>query len=304
MKKKMLFFLCVMFLMLLLPMDVSADIGPKPSITITFKGLEGQKYYAALLSEEKSVGPHDAYDGTNPYYDKDNLDAYSNGEELYEIWKKFLTYEDADGFYFLQDFEEGNGDDTLRWGYYPPEVFKILLYFPEEDSFVVSDRYEKHDFDAYYTVHVENREIQSVSEDMRYGQLWKLGMLAMRMTLTVLIELGIALLFGFRKKKQLLLLVVTNIVTQLMLNAMLAAAYECDFLWVFIYMPWMFIYFPLETLVFIVEAIIYDSLLPKYSTKSISRKRIIGYALVANVISFVAGDFLATAELFLYRSHR
>lgn len=303
MKKKVLFFLCVMFLVFLLPVNAKADMGPKPSTTITFTGLEGQKYYAALLSEEESVGPHHAYDGTNPYYNEDHLDAYDNGEELYEIWKKFLTYEDADGFYFLQDFEEGNGDETLQWGYYPPEVFKLLLYFPEDDTFVVSDRYEKHDFDAYYTVQVENREIQSVSEDTRHGQLWKLGMLAVRMTLTVLIELGIAVLFEFRRKKQLLVLGITNIVTQLMLNAMLAALFDCDFGWVFIYLlPGMLVYLPLETLVFTVEAIVYVFLLPKYSEKSISKKRIVGYTLTANVISFAAGIFLAAAELSLYYS--
>lgn len=300
-KRWFLAFICMFFIVCALPMDVSADMGPKPSTTITFTGLEGQEYYATLLSEEKSVGPHHAYDGTNPRYTEDNLDTFYNGEELYEIWKKFLTYEDADGFYFLQDFEESNGEETLEWGYYPPEVFKILLYFPEDDSFAVSERCEKHDFDAYFTVQVENREIQSVSEDTRYGMLWRMGMLAVRVILTILIEVGIAILYGFREKKQLLVLGITNIATQIMLNAMLAVLYDLDWLWFgflfILLLPVMIIYLLLETLVFIVEAIVYVCLLPKYSTESISRKRIVGYTFVANVISFMAGVFMMMVEV-------
>ena len=41
---------------------VSADMGPKPSTTIDFENMNGEKYYVTLLSESKSMGPYSAYD--------------------------------------------------------------------------------------------------------------------------------------------------------------------------------------------------------------------------------------------------
>lgn len=45
--------------------------------------------------------------------------------------------------------------------------------------------------------------------------------LAIRIVITILIELAVALLFGFREKKQLQVLAVVNIVTQIVLNVLL-----------------------------------------------------------------------------------
>ena len=46
---------------------------------------------------------------------------------------------DEDGYYFLQFFEDCTETSKFTWGYYPPTKFKILIYFPEHDSFVVSN---------------------------------------------------------------------------------------------------------------------------------------------------------------------
>ena len=63
-----------------------------------------------------------------------------------------MHYEDADGFYFLQEWWDCTESNALRWTYRPPSVYKILLYFPESDSFMVSPIYEQYAFDSYYTV--------------------------------------------------------------------------------------------------------------------------------------------------------
>jgi hypothetical protein len=40
-------------------------------------------------------------------------------------------------------------------GYYPPEDFKILLYFPADDRFAVSEEAcERYAFDSYYQVNL------------------------------------------------------------------------------------------------------------------------------------------------------
>ena len=50
-------FLCI-------SMTVRADMGPKPSVQITFKGLGDELCYGTLLSKDISTGPSTAWDGT------------------------------------------------------------------------------------------------------------------------------------------------------------------------------------------------------------------------------------------------
>ena len=52
-------FLCLS-LLLACSVTARADTGPKPSVRITFTGLEGESYYGTLLSERSSTGPASA----------------------------------------------------------------------------------------------------------------------------------------------------------------------------------------------------------------------------------------------------
>jgi hypothetical protein len=196
-----------------MPLVINADTGPKPSVVISFEGLENEKYYVTLLSESPTTGPHRVYDGeSNP-----KQFFYGEDEEK-RIWQKFVSYEDEDGFYFLQFFDECTKTSEFSWRYYPPSKFKILLYFPEYDSFVVSsETYEKYAFHSYYKVDANGIEIQSVSIDntriqaeKNYSYSLELTSLISRILITIIIEILIALLFGFREKMQLLIILVVN----------------------------------------------------------------------------------------------
>lgn len=280
------FFLCVMILVGMMPITARADIGPKPSVTVTFEGIEEETYYATLLSERESTGPASAYDG--------GYASYRAGDEGYDIWKKFVEYEDSDGYYFLQEFWECSDDNEFRWGYYPPTPFKILLYFPEYDSFAVSGIYERYAFDSYYTVDLEGYDIQSVTAnavltaDKSYDFTWELVSLGVRIVLTILAELAIAFLFGLRGKKQLQLLTVINVITQVVLNVLLNIVNynKGQYAFVFYYILW-------EILVFAMEAVVYAVVLSKESFGSALKGKVIFYALVANVVSFIVGLWLA-----------
>lgn len=72
----------------MVPMSVSADMGPKPSVVVDFIGLEDEVYYVTLLSEDTSTGP---WSLGNEYYE------YMGDEAAFE---KFCEYEDVDGYYF------------------------------------------------------------------------------------------------------------------------------------------------------------------------------------------------------------
>lgn len=273
-----------------MPTIAYADMGPKPSVVIDFKGLENEKYYVTLLSEVTSTGPHSVLD--------ENLDnqRYHNGDEEYEIWKKFVSYKDKDGYYFLQYFSDCTESSQFAWRYYPPTKFKILLYFPEYDKFAISEEvYERYAFDSYYNVDAKGLDIQSVKliENIKavrnYDYTWELISLFARIIATITIEVLIALLFGFRAKKQLLIIGAINIVTQSILNILLNVInYNQGS------MTFVFNYVWMEVFVLIIEAGAYSVFLHKYSSTELTKKwRAPLYDLTANAVSFGMGLYIA-----------
>ncbi|HHY28397.1 MAG TPA: hypothetical protein GX523_16980 [Desulfitobacterium dehalogenans] len=275
---------------LIMPAPAYADMGPKPSVVIDFKGLGNEKYYVTLLSEIASTGPHSAL-GEHP-----NNQRYHEDDEDYEIWEKFISYQDKDGYYFLQYFRECSETSQFTWGYYPPPEFKILIYFPEYDQFAVSeDVYDRYAFHSYYSVDSKGLELGSITptENIKavrnYDYTWELISLFVRIIATIAIEILVALLFGFRAKKQLLIIGAVNIVTQSILNILLNVINYSQGSMMFV-----FDYIWMEAFVFIIEAGIYSILLPKYSSMVVTKKRlVILYALTANIVSFGLGLYIA-----------
>jgi hypothetical protein len=290
--KSKLTFILVLFLVLLLsmPLVINADTGPKPSVVISFEGLENEKYYVTLLSDTPTTGPYSVYD------ENSDPEKYNGVEDKNNVWKKFISYKDEDGYYFLQYFDECTETSKFIWGYYPPSKFKILIYFPDHDSFAVSNEvYERYAFDSYYKVDASGMEIQSVTlnnniqAQKNYPYSWELISLISRILITIIIEVLIALLFGFREKKLLLIVLVTNIITQSILNILLNLInyYQGGLMFVLNYI-WM------ELLVIVIEAVAYCILFNKYSKKvPIGKFKVSTYAFIANVVSFCSGLLIA-----------
>ena len=287
--------LCMILLFTMLPTTAVADIGPKPSVEIQFTGVEeGVTYYATLLSYHKSTGPASAWDG-NP------LDS----KEGDPIWKAFVDYKDSDGYYFLQEYWDCTGKDQFRWGYYPPTPFKVLCYFPETDTYAVSEIYERYAFDTYYKVDLS--EVSVLKAKKNYDYTWETISLVARIVITILLEMGLAMMFGYRHKKQLRFLAAVNIVTQILLNILLNVLNFRIGYWAFV-----FYYVLLELLVILMESILYVLVLPKMSLsitkdrieavetgkkvsvpKTIQKRYTVIYAVVANVASFAIGLLVA-----------
>jgi len=289
MKKKILYMLlCFAIILMIMPGTTYADMGPKPSVVIDFKGLEHEKYYVTLLSKFPSTGPHSVLN------ENKNNQRYHEGDEKYEIWKKFLSYKDKDGFYFLQYFTDCTDTSKFVWGYFPPSKFKILLYFPEHDRYIESEEvYERYAFDSYFKVNAKDLDIKSITNndikaEKNYDYSWELLSLFVRIIATVAIEVMIALMFGFRAKKQIYFIAAVNIVTQSILNILLNIINynQGSMMFVFNYI-WM------EVLVLFIETVIYSAFLYKYSSKESTKKWIIPlYAITANAVSFVAGLYI------------
>ncbi|MBR5247339.1 MAG: hypothetical protein IKV27_00070 [Lachnospiraceae bacterium] len=281
MLRKVLSLLICLILVLNLPVTAKADIGPKPSVRITFTGIKGETYYGTLLSERRSTGPATAWDGYEEYRDW-------KPESEKPIWEKFIAYEDTDGYYFLQEWWDCSETNQLNWTYYPPTPFKILLYFPETDSFYVSDIYERYAFDSYFSVDLSEYATSPITARQSYDYTWEVISLVARIVLTIALELAIALLFGYREKKALGFLAIVNVITQVVLNVALNIInYRSGS------MGFTFAFICMEILVFAIEAITYKAVLHRYSEKEKVNRRGVTYALVANTASFAIGLWLA-----------
>ena len=277
MKKLLIFLTC---LLMFYPSHVFADSGPKPSVKITIHGLQ-EKAYVTLLSKEASTGPFGVYE-------KDEENNHFNNEfGPDEVWKAFINYQDKDGFYFISYFQECT--DTFQWNYYPPNEFKVLIYFPKSQSFITSSKsYERYAFESFYTISLDQQSSLMTQKgthevDMDIKQEIFFNEVTYhfieRVVVTILIELLIALCFQIKKKRELKIIVLTNIVTQILLNFMLQML-SVYYISVFAFLC----YTLLEIAVIYIEAKVYQ----KYM-KDRSKGELIGYATVANILSLLIG---------------
>lgn len=300
-KRFLFLFVCILLIVASFPITASADTGPKPSVHVTFVNMGDELCYGTLLSEKPSTGPYSVLDGDDDerYY-LDRLEDLGMDKDL---WRAFTEYEDPDGYYFLQEaIWKVNETKELAWTYYPPNRFKILLYYPETERFAVSGIYERYAFDTYYTVDMSGVDIGLVdyNEELSNSDRlqahksyqWQQEMLSLvaRILITIIIEMGIALLFGFRGKRKFLLLVIVNTATQIVLNVLLNLINFRSGSWAFIAG-----YILFELAVFIVEAGLYSVLMKKITDNPKPTWFYIVYALIANAVSFGAG--MAVANL-------
>ncbi len=266
-------------------LTASADTAPKPTVIVTFEHMGEELCYGTLLSSRETAGPHRVWEG----------DSYEERQEDedFEIWKAFVEYRDADGYYFLQTFWKCSETKRISWTYYPPHSFKILLYYPERNEFAVSGIYERYAFHSYFSVDMSGNQMDvqpTLLAKKSYNYTWELVSLLLRIVITIALELGVALLFRIRRKNHLLIILCTNAVTQIILNVALnlISFFEGGFMLLLLYLP-------LEILVFLVEAVVYAVALRKPKEDQVPVWKSILYAFAANALSFGAGFGLALA---------
>lgn len=303
----------------------SADTGPKPSVSVTFENMGDELCYGTLLSKTPSTGPARAWDGT------EDGKFYEGADEA--VWRAFTEFKDEDGFYFLQWFWRTDEKKTLNWRYYPPQTFKILLYYPDRatksgaadnsagastrdsettaasGAFCVSDVLKRYAFHSYYFVDMRNVQsetigtIAKISATQGYDYSAEILGFFVRFIITLGVETLLALAFGLRTKRAFLTVLAANGATQVALNILLNV--QMHFNNVYGVLP---LYFFAELFVFVAEAALYCFILGKRKNGgengsadenggkaaiAYSKKRLILYAFTANLVSFCIGLPLA-----------
>lgn len=276
--KRIAAIIACLLMLALLPTAAFADMGPKPSVRIGIEGLDpDEPCWGTLLSEEASTGPSRAYDGENARV----------GEAGEDVWRAFVDYEDPDGYYFLQELWPCSEEGQLWWTYYPPEEFKLLLYFPETGEFVSSGKCSAYAFTSWFDARLSDGEL-ALSKSYDYSGA--IVNFAVRCALTVALECAAAyFIFRLRTPGRLKAVAAVNVITQLALNlvvniiAYLAGSFMIAFR-----------FFLLECLVFAAEGALYDMFFRR-AGEPVPVKRCWALSLVGNLMSYALGLWLAYA---------
>ena len=257
--------------------SAKADMFPKPTLTISFENMGDEKCYCTLLSETESTGPWSAYDPSPD--DPDYIPHWVEDDpEEYAVWRAFLGYSDGDGFYYLQYHLRCDETKSFEWNYYAPHTFKILLYFPETQTFSVGGIMETYAFNSYFTATLSNNGIGSIarpapviSSRRSYDYGSEIGKLVARVMITVGLELLVALMFRLKKGREIVAVLAVNVIILLPLVYLIA-----------------------EAAVFGLEAFTYRMIFdhPKFAAtpaERVSTATIVLYAFVANAVSLAFG---------------
>ena len=263
----------VVFALVAAAVCVSADTGPKPSITIKTNGTVGEKYYLDLLIECDNGYP--------------NLKDAEIAELDAEMFKTLSEYTD-DGWYpaiahgtpaplFGTVVPEDDG--TSRFSYFgTPNRFKVIIV-TESGTVKVSDVVEKTVYQQVFSLDFADMTVKT-SQSAAKSYLIQF---ASTFFPTLIIEFLLLFTFGLSPKKYWWAIIAVNLVTQLFLTSVLA----CNP--VILYGGFIFFFVMLELVVMLIEAAAYLVIMKKERLW----KRIV-YAVTANVASAVVGGILLT----------
>lgn len=286
----------VILLLLTMAVPASADIGPKPSVVVDFSGLPETECWATLMSATHNTGPHwsvlEVDENGQRTRREESYRNISQGDTKETAWEAFHALELREpDLYFLQIYRDVTGGQRYTWGYYPPQEFKIALYFPATDTMAITDEfYGQYAFDSYYAVDLSGVEltpgatVSGLRAVVSYDYSKEPVSLLARVVLTVAVELFVAVrLFGLREKRQRSLVLRVNVVTQLLLNLALS-------LHVYYEGPVSILVYALfELAVFVVEGAVYYKKLSDGPDFELAA----GYSFAANLASFGVGAFLS-----------
>lgn len=309
MKKVFALFLLSICVFISTGITASADCGPKASATVYVSGVEnGRDYFIALLSDGRSF--------TEYPEDMSGLED--------EVLKAIYRFSLSDEYSLYNGpvsaaYYPMTGRDSHVWGYMLPEKFKVVLYFPDDGSFILSEKQERYAFNSYYTANVENGAISVAQGGGAKGVSIELGGLLTRILITVFLEIGVGILFGYKARREIILILIVNIITQIGLNILIAiGGAALGGLGATI------AYILAETAVFTIEAIVYGIRLPaltgsrinvdadgtvkegvrydKEPVRITTSGKAVGYAFTANLVSFVVGGLLLIAGDVLFQA--
>lgn len=230
-RKTMVVFAFLLLLLSSLPV-VAADIGPKPSTRITVVGIGGDYELELLIPNPYSIPPAPLSDATmaEKEYDDHGVLRFLNGyidADGYVSWRLY-TY--APTSIDRSAEPDDQGCYSYMTGYYSsPPTYKVFI-LTENDVAYVSESVTPAAFYSVVTVDFTNvpgvdvtvpdpviLDTGEVEETIAYDAM--LVEFAIRLLLTVGIELFVLFVFGYRKRRSYLIALAVNGVSLTLMTA-------------------------------------------------------------------------------------
>lgn len=269
--KKILLFVLTLTVVLLSALPMSADMGPKPSITIYVENAPDETYYLDLLIEQEEPNNRMSQEEIDSY-DPEMLAALRDYNE--NGLRAALSYGSAVPIFGKITGEQVDGKTVHTFSYFGiPDTVKVIAVTQSGDIYV-SDSYEKTEYQAEYTLDFQTFSL--VSTGNPFVRL--ISQFASTFIPTLIIEFLILLLFGFSVKKNIISFVSANFATQIFLTFIYAIYYPSAgvFFINFAILP------IVELLIIAVESVVYC-----LTFKDKSKIKRVVYAVVANLCSWI-----------------
>lgn len=265
--KKIKYLIILLISILIIPTNVFADEGPKPSIDVTVKNLNTKNYILDLFVYDKEKAEKDEGPSVfgNPGLTEEEI------QELYKLnYDGWISASTRAGLILFSDCK-GNADYHNSFGYFgTPEVYKIVIINKDTGEVKISEKIVRKEFNSEVTVDYNDMKVVETNTNI----VKTIIIVALALILTISIELIIALLF---KTKNYTTIAITNLISNVLLQILLLV-FTSNYLLVFIIG---------EVLVIGSELLVY---LLRF--KNISKSKTVIYTLVANITTLLLSFIL------------
>lgn len=270
--KVLLIFIISLIIILTVNIPIQADMGPKPKTIINITGIEGE--YVAAFASKKANGPNIDYQQWCEYF-KDN-------ESFYIKYNPIMEYSDEDGYKWITTYFKCEGKSEVRFNYYRPKEFKLVIY-KDDKLYKVTDEINCYAFTSKYEINF-NESNQTIKIKNTYPYFKEILLFILRLSITLAIEIGLFFLFRLYTKRNILVVGITNIITQVLLNIILNLELYFNGS-----LSAILLYILLEFIILIIEPIIYVIF-----TRNKNKFLVLLYGILANILSFIIGAILLT----------
>lgn len=255
----------IVLLIILLPVSVFADFGPKPTLSILIKNSKDEACFVTLACDPDTENP-----------DPDKMYLYTDGNIYAYLYK--------DPSYIATSYVKSNDYFDMKIdsiGYYNitglgiPYAFNLVLQY-ESGEVVVSDLGTNDKFYGLVLFDAESGSVKNITAlDKEYYMFYYKTIIDILLCVVVTLVVEILISLPFRIKP-LKVLVLANIATQILLHTVIFTTYHI-FSLLFI-----FVFLICEIMIWVIEYLIY-----KKFAKSLSGKSIGLYVFIANLVSML-----------------
>ena len=260
--KKIMLFIMLLISIIVIPTNVLADTGPKPSIDVKIKNLKTKNYIIDLFVYDKEAAKKD--EGLQTW---GNIGLTEEEEkELYKLnYDGWISVSTRAGKIIFSDCK-GNEKHENSWGYFgTPTVYKIVIINKDTGETKISKKIVRKELNSEVIVNYKDMKVVETNVNI----VKMLLVLSLCLVLTIVIELLISLIF---KTGNYTTIAITNLISNVLLQVLLLI-FTSNYITAFIIG---------EVLVIGAELLVY---LLRF--KNISKAKTTIYTLVANLVTII-----------------